>query len=54
MEVSIVEKYDPIRNAELVKVEDPDEDGGLTLVFQEDKKIKIKAENGKLSAEVES
>lgn len=49
-----MEKYDPIRNVELVKVEDPDEDGGLTLVFQEDKKIKIKAQDGKLSAEVVS
>ncbi len=27
-------KYDSIRMAELVKVEDPDSEGGLTLIFQ--------------------
>lgn len=37
---------------ELIKVEDPDSDGGLTLVFQENKKIKIKVVDGKLVSEV--
>jgi hypothetical protein len=33
---------------ELVKVEDPDSDGGLTLIFQENKTLKIKIVDGKL------
>ena len=36
---------------ELVKVEDPDSDGGLTLIFQENKILKIKVEDGKLVSE---
>ena len=36
---------------ELVKVEDPDSDGGLTLFFQEDKTLKIKVVDGKLVSE---
>lgn len=47
-----MDKFDPIRMVELVKVEDPDSDGGLTLVFQENKKIKIKVVDGKLQSEV--
>lgn len=43
-----MDKFDPIRMVELIKVEDPDSDGGLTLVFQENKKIKIKVVDGKL------
>lgn len=37
--------------AELVKVEDPDSDGGLTLIFQENKILKIKVVDGKLVSE---
>lgn len=33
---------------ELVKVDDPDSDGGITLVFQENKILKIKIVDGKL------
>ena len=33
---------------ELVKVNDPDSDGGITLVFQENKILKIKIVDGKL------
>lgn len=47
-----MDKFDPIRMVELIKVEDPDSEGGLTLVFQENKKIKIKISNGKLVSEV--
>lgn len=47
-----MDKFDPIRMVELIKVEDPDSEGGLTLVFQENKKIKIKVSNGKLVSEV--
>jgi len=36
---------------ELVKVEDPDSDGDLTLYFQEDKTLKIKIVDGKLVSE---
>jgi len=46
-----MEKFDPIKMLELVKVEDPDADGGLTLFFQEDKTLKIKVVDGKLVSE---
>lgn len=44
-------KFDPIKMLELVKVEDPDSDGGLTLFFQEDRTLKIKVVDGKLVSE---
>ena len=44
-------KSDPIKMLELVKVEDPDSDGGLTLFFQEDRTLKIKVVDGKLVSE---
>ncbi|MEE8383722.1 MAG: hypothetical protein V3R39_02110 [Nitrosopumilus sp.] len=44
-------KYDPIRMVELVKVEDPDSEGGLTLIFQDNKTLKIKVVDGKLVSE---
>lgn len=47
-----MEKYDPIKMVELVKVEDPDNEGGLTLVFNENKRVKIKIVDGKLVSEV--
>ena len=43
-----MEKFDPIKMLELVKVEDPDSDGDITLIFQENKKLKIKIVDGKL------
>ena len=43
-----MEKFDKIKMIELVKVEDPDSEGGLTLVFQENKRLKIKVVDGKL------
>ena len=46
-----MEKFDSIKMLELVKVEDPDSDGGLTLFFQEDKTLKIKVVDGKLVSE---
>jgi len=36
---------------ELVKVEDPDSEGGLTLIFQENKKLQIKVIDGKIVSE---
>ncbi len=44
-----MEKYEQIKMQELVKVEDSDE--GLTLVFQENKKLQIKVVDGKLVSE---
>ncbi|MCV0430812.1 hypothetical protein [Nitrosopumilus sp.] len=46
-----MDKFDGIKMLELVKVEDPDSDGGLTLFFQEDKTLKIKVVDGKLVSE---
>jgi len=37
--------------AELVKVEDPDSEGGLTLIFSENKTLKVKIVDGKLVSE---
>jgi len=44
-------KYDSIKMVELVKVEDPDSEGGLTLIFQDNKTLKIKIVDGKLVSE---
>jgi hypothetical protein len=44
-------KFDPIKMVELVKVEDPDSEGGLTLIFQDNKTLKIKVVDGKLVSE---
>ncbi len=44
-------KYDRIKMSELVKVEDPDSDGGLTLIFSENKTLKVKIVEGKLVSE---
>lgn len=43
-----MDKFKQIKMIELVKVEDPDSDGGITLVFQENKILKIKIVDGKL------
>ena len=44
-------KYDSIRMVEIVKVEDPDSEGGLTLIFRDNKTLKIKVVDGKLVSE---
>ena len=41
-------KFDGIRMQDLVQVKDPDEEGGLTLVFKDDRLLKIKVVDGKL------
>jgi len=46
-------KFDQIKMIELVKVEDPDSDGGMTLIFQENKILKIKIVDGKLVSKFE-
>ncbi|HEY4681070.1 MAG TPA: hypothetical protein VIH04_07390 [Nitrosarchaeum sp.] len=43
-----MDKFEQIKMIELIKVEDPDSDGGMTLVFQENKILKIKIVDGKL------
>ncbi len=44
-------KFDTIKMLELVKVEESDSEGGLTLIFQENKTLKIKIVDGKLVSE---
>ncbi len=45
-------KFDSIKMQELVKVIDPDPDGGVTLVFQNDQTLKITiTDNGTLRSE---
>jgi len=47
-----MEKFDTLKMIDLVKVEDPDKDGGLTLIFNDNKSLKIKVVDGKLASEV--
>jgi len=49
-----MEKYNPVKMIDLVKVEDPDSEGGLTLVFSENIQVKIKIVDGKLVSTVVS
>jgi len=44
-------KFDAIRMADLTEVQDPDKDGGITLVIKDNKFLHIKIENGKLVTE---
>ena len=44
-------KFDSIRMQDVVEVKDPDEEGGLTLVFKDDIRLKIKVVDGKLVSE---
>lgn len=44
-------KFDGIRMQDLVKVEDPNEEGGLTLIFSDNRYLKIKVVDGKLVSE---
>ena len=44
-----MEKFDPIKMQELVKVEESD--GELILLFQENKKLRIKIVDGNLVSE---
>ena len=46
-----MEKFDSIKMIELVKVEDPNSEGGITLTFQDNKILKIKIVDGKLVSE---
>ena len=42
-------KFDGIRMADLVEVQDPDKEGGVTLIFKDNRFLFIKVEDGKLS-----
>ena len=44
-------KFDGIRMQDLIEVKDPDEEGGLTLVFNDNRLLKIKVVDGKLVSE---
>ena len=44
-------KFDGIRMADLVEVQDPDKDGGITLVFKENKLLHVKIVDGKVVTE---
>ena len=44
-------KFDGIRMQDLIEVQDPDEEGGLPLVFKDDIRLKIKVVDGKLVSE---
>ena len=44
-------KFDGVRIQDLVEVKDPDEEGGLTLVFKDNRLLKIKVVDGKLVSE---
>ena len=44
-------KFDGVRMQDLVEVKDPDEEGGLTLVFKDNKLLKIRVVDGKLVSE---
>ena len=46
-----MEKFDGIRMADLVEVQDPDNDGGITLVFKENKFLHVKVVDGKVVTE---
>lgn len=41
-------KFDGIRMQELIEVQDPDKDGGITLVFQDNRYLRIRVKDGKL------
>lgn len=44
-------KFDGVRMQDLIKVEDPDSEGGITLVFAENRTLKIRVVDGKLVSE---
>ena len=44
-------KFDGIRMQDLIEVQDPDDEGGLTLVFKDDIRLKVKVVDGKLVSE---
>ena len=47
----VLAKFDGIRMADLVEVQDPDKDGEITLVFNDNKFLHIKTVDGKIVTE---
>ena len=47
-----MDKFDGIRMQSLVRVRDPDSDGGLTLVFENGRMMKIRVLDGKITSEI--
>lgn len=48
-----MDKFDPIRMQDLVRVDDPDADGGITLVFNGGRMMKVSVgADGGLACEV--
>ncbi len=41
-------KYDGLRGKELLEVEDPDKEGGITLIFKDNRFMFIKLVDGKI------
>jgi hypothetical protein len=41
-------KYDGLRGQELLEVEDPDKEGGITLIFKDNRYMFIKIKDGKI------
>ena len=46
-----MDKFEKIRMQDLIKVEDPDKEGDLTLIFKDNVLLKIKIVDGKLVSE---
>ena len=44
-------KYDGLLGQPVLEVEEPDKEGGMTLVFKDEKFLKIKVVDGKLVSE---
>jgi len=44
-------KFDGLRGQELLEVEDPDKEGGITLIFKDNRFMFIKIKDGKLDAQ---
>jgi hypothetical protein len=44
-------KYDGLRGQELLEVEDPDKEGGITLIFKDNRYLFIKVRDGKIETQ---
>jgi len=49
VEKKTMAKYDGLLGQPLLEVEEPDKEGGVTLIFKDNRFMFIKAEDGKLS-----
>ena len=46
---TIMAKYDGLLGQPILEVEEPDKEGGLTLIFKDNRFLFVKIENGKLN-----